>query len=148
MNLNLRTIDYSGSIVDGPGLRTVLFVQGCKRRCAGCHNPETWALDGGVVVTVTNLVEELRDKVANKKITISGGEPLLQTPAIISLLKELPTFNIVLYTGAELHEVPEELLGCLDYIKVGQFEMDKRTTTSPYVGSSNQQFLQIRRGES
>jgi len=148
MNLNLRTIDYSGSIVDGPGLRTVLFVQGCKRRCAGCHNPATWALDGGVVVTVADLAEELRDKVPNKKITISGGEPLLQTTAIIALLKELPDFNAAMYTGGELHEVPEDLLGCLDYIKVGRFEAEKRTTASPYVGSSNQQFLQLRRGES
>jgi len=147
MKLNLRTIDYSGSIADGPGIRTVLYVQGCERRCVGCHNPETWPIDGGIAVAVTDLVVELRSKVANKKITISGGEPLLQTPAVIALLEELPDFNVALYTGAELHEVPKKLVGYLDYIKVGRYEADKRTTTSPYLGSSNQQFIQLRQGE-
>ena len=113
----------------------------------GCHNPETWPIDGGIAVAVTDLVVELRSKVANKKITISGGEPLLQTPAVIALLEELPDFNVALYTGAELHEVPKKLVGYLDYIKVGRYEADKRTTTSPYLGSSNQQFIQLRQGE-
>lgn len=144
MNLVINTIDYSGSVVDGPGIRTVIFVQGCIRRCEGCHNPATWDVHAGVSMPVEDLIEELRHKVRNRKLTISGGEPLLQADAVLSLVKGLPEFNIALYTGAELHEIPRELIACLDYVKVGRFIQEKRSTTAPYVGSSNQEFLALR----
>jgi anaerobic ribonucleoside-triphosphate reductase activating protein len=79
-------------------------------------------------------------------LTISGGEPLLQTPAILKLVKELNDFNIVLYTGYELDDVPRELLDHLDYIKVGKYEKSKRCTTIDYLGSTNQRFIKLGRG--
>ena len=144
MNLVINNIDYSGSVVDGPGIRTVIFVQGCLRRCEGCHNPGTWGVDAGVSVPVENLIEELRRRVCNGKLTISGGEPLLQADAVLSLVKGLPDFNIALYTGAEIDEIPRELIACLDHVKVGRFMREKRSSTTPYVGSSNQEFLALR----
>ena len=144
MKIRIKTIDYSGSIVDGPGIRTVLFVQGCERHCAGCHNPGTWDLNGGIEREVSEIVAELRGNCVNKKITISGGEPLLQSEGIVELVKTLPDFDIALYTGAELKEVPEELLKHVRYIKVGCYIEAKRTTTTPYIGSSNQSFLKLR----
>ena len=143
MNLVVHSIDYSGSIVDGPGIRTVLFVQGCERRCLGCHNPGTWPLDAGSTFPVTELVTRLRSRITNRRLTISGGEPLLQAEAVIALLESLPEFNIVLYTGDKLDRIPPALLSKLDYIKVGSFESNKRTTTTPYVGSTNQQFIDL-----
>lgn len=147
-NLRIHSIDYAGSVVDGPGIRTVLFVQGCNRHCEGCHNPQTWDLNGGISMPVPALADELRAKVKNRKLTISGGEPLLQAGAVADLLKRLPDFNIALYTSADLDEVPEELQGHLDYIKVGRFVKEQRCTTIPYIGSTNQRFIRLRENPS
>ena len=95
-DLIINSIDYQGSIVDGPGIRTVLYVQGCVKRCKGCHNPSTWDIKNGKSVDINSLASELRKKVTNKKITISGGEPLLQYDAVLELVKLLYDFNIAL----------------------------------------------------
>jgi len=147
MEIRINSIDYSGSIVDGPGIRTVLYLQGCEQRCDGCHNSSTWNIDDGKIIPINVLVEEIINKSMTNKITISGGEPLLQTPAVLGLIKKLKlnNFNIVLYTGYELEEVNNELLPHLDYIKVGRYEKDKRCTTLDYIGSTNQRFIDLRR---
>lgn len=141
--LRVHSIDYRGSVVDGPGIRTVLFVQGCNRRCEGCHNPQTWDEAGGTCVAVSRLADELRGRVRNRMLTISGGEPLLQKEAVTDLVRHLHDFNIALYTSAELQEVPEDLLGCLDFLKVGRFVKELRCTTIPFIGSSNQSFIRL-----
>ncbi len=147
MKIVINSIDYSGSIVDGPGIRTVLFVQGCKRRCEDCHNPSTWDMDEGIKFDVEDIVEDLRKKCLNKKLTISGGEPLLQYPAILELVKSLDGFNIVLYTGFEFDDVPKEILYYLDYIKVGKYIKELRSTIIPFMGSNNQKFIELRGGK-
>jgi anaerobic ribonucleoside-triphosphate reductase activating protein len=144
IKLRINCINYDGSIVDGPGIRTILFVQGCQQRCEGCHNPSTWDLDKGTLMDVKDIVTELKEKCINKKLTISGGEPLLQYPAILELVKELKIFDIVLYTGYELDQVPEEIFKYINYLKVGNYDKEKRTTITPYVGSKNQKFIKIR----
>lgn len=146
--LVIHSVNHSGSVVDGPGVRAILYVQGCRRRCAGCHNPETWDPDAGRAVPLSELIEDLRARIANRKLTISGGEPLQQAGAVLALLKGLPDFSIALYTGAELHEVPDELMRLLDFIKVGPYLHENRCTTVPYVGSSNQRFIDLRTGRS
>jgi len=142
--IRINSIDYSGSIVDGPGIRTVLYVQGCDQACPGCQNTKTWKRDGGTEVLIDDLVIELREKVTNKKLTISGGEPLLQADEVLSLLDSLSEFNVALYTGYELENVPKEILEKLDYIKVGKYIEESRSTTLSYVGSSNQCFLKLK----
>ena len=144
MKIVINSIDYRGSIVDGPGIRTVLFLQGCLRRCDECHNPSTWDTDKGVVHDVEDIIDQLNTKCLNKKVTISGGEPLLQYSAVLELVKKLKNFDIVLYTGFEFDDVPEEILEYIDYIKVGKFINEKRTTITPYIGSSNQKFINLK----
>ncbi len=148
MDLIILYIDYSGSVVDGPGIRTIVFVQGCEQRCEGCHNPETWDKKNGISRTVDDLIIELRAKVHNRKLTISGGEPLLQPDAILALTSGLRDFNIVLYTGFELEDVPQKLLKHLDYIKVGKFEKEKCCTDIPFIGSFNQRFICLKKDNS
>lgn len=79
--------------VDGPGLRCAVFFQGCPLRCAYCHNPDTWAFDGGEAVTVGRLLEKIRrfDPYIKKKggVTLTGGEPLAQGRFAAALLKAL-----------------------------------------------------------
>lgn len=145
MKIRINSIDYRGSIVDGPGVRTVLFLQGCTKRCDGCHNYETWDVNTGINVEVDDIVKQLKKDCINKKITISGGEPLLQYSAVIELVKKLNEFSIILYTGYQFNEVPTEILQYLDYIKTGEYIKEKRTLEIPYIGSKNQKFIDIRR---
>lgn len=140
----INSIKYLKSIVDGPGIRTILFVQGCNRKCDECHNPSTWDINKGEKVEVADLVKELNEKCINKKLTISGGEPLLQYDAVLELVKSLPNFNIVLFTGYEFDDVPTEILKYLNFIKVGQYIKEERTTIMPYIGSKNQKFIQLK----
>lgn len=82
-------------LVDGPGVRFVVFMQGCRMRCQYCHNPETWSLEGGTVWTAKDLFERayrykpywMRNGKLNGGITVSGGEPLLQIDFLIEFFK-------------------------------------------------------------
>ncbi|MCI8734452.1 MAG: radical SAM protein [Clostridia bacterium] len=142
--LYINSIKFNRSLVDGPGVRTVVFFQGCDIRCKGCQNNSTWDMLQGTQMTTEELAKILHLKVLNKKITISGGEPLLQSEALLELVKKLKDFDIAVYTGHKLEEVPKELLENIKYIKTGSFIEEKMTTVNPYVGSSNQQFRRLR----
>lgn len=146
MDIIINSIDYTGSIVDGPGIRTVLFIQGCNKKCDGCHNPSTWDIKKGRKIHIENLISKLHTNVINKKLTISGGEPLMQYSAVLELVKGLRDFSIALYTGFELEEVPKELFSYINYIKVGKYVKEQRCTTIPYIGSTNQKFIDLNEG--
>ena len=89
----INSIDFRGSICDGPGIRTVLFVQGCKRHCLNCHNPQTWDMNNGIKYDINELANIIIEKSLFKKITISGGEPLLQMESLEKLLVLLKSEN-------------------------------------------------------
>jgi anaerobic ribonucleoside-triphosphate reductase activating protein len=143
--LVVHSVDYRGSVVDGPGLRTVLFLQGCWRRCPGCHNPTTWDPAGGTIVVVAELVAELRARSLTRSLTISGGEPLLQAAGVLALVRSLPEYSMALYTGFDFPDVPSELLAHLAFVKVGHFDVEQCCHDVPFVGSRNQRFLRLRR---
>ena len=85
----IHSIESMGT-VDGPGIRFVIFTQGCPMRCAYCHNPDTWSMDAGTLVSVEKLLEEFesnRPFYRNGGITVTGGEPLLQPEFLADLFK-------------------------------------------------------------
>ena len=87
----LHSLESMGT-VDGPGIRFVVFVQGCPMRCAYCHNPDTWAINAGTRVSVEHIVELFennRQFYRNGGITVSGGEPLLQPDFLAALFAEM-----------------------------------------------------------
>lgn len=94
----LHSIESMG-LVDGPGIRSVVFLEGCTLRCAYCHNPDTWCLNAGKDITPSELVEKLKrfktyyDK-SNGGVTFSGGEPLLQPEFLLESLKLCTESNI------------------------------------------------------
>ena len=93
---NIHSIETFGT-VDGPGIRYVVFFQGCRMRCRYCHNPDTWKLAGGTKMTVQEILAGMeRNKVYYEKggLTCSGGEPLLQLPFLGGLLKEAKSRGI------------------------------------------------------
>ena len=111
--------------------------------CPGCQNKSSWDPIGGVEYKVSDLAEILRKKCTNKKLTISGGEPLFQAAAVEELCNELEDFNLCLYTGHELSEVPKAILNHLRYLKTGSFIESKHSSVLPFVGSSNQKFIEL-----
>ncbi len=90
MTGRIHSIETCGT-VDGPGLRYVVFFQGCPLRCSYCHNPDTWQVSAGTEYTVGEIVEDIlryRNFIANGGVTLSGGEPLLQADFAAGVLKE------------------------------------------------------------
>ena len=90
MSGRIHSLESFGT-VDGPGVRFVVFVQGCPMRCAYCHNPDTWAMNGGRMVEVSEIMEAYeRNRSFYKEggLTVTGGEPLLQVDFLIELFTE------------------------------------------------------------
>ena len=88
---------------DGPGIRSVLFLQGCHRNCPGCHNSKYNHPGGGTLCELDCIIAFLLEHCKNRKLTISGGDPLEQYSVVLKLTTELKNrgFDICLYTGAE-----------------------------------------------
>ncbi len=142
--IRINSIREEQSLCDGPGLRTVIFLQGCNMHCPGCQNRSSWNPAGGTEYKVQELAAVIREKCPNKKLTISGGEPLLQSEAVEELCRQLDDFNLCLYTGHELCEVPKTILKYLRYLKTGSFVEAKHSSVLPFIGSSNQKFIEFK----
>ncbi|MFA9556352.1 anaerobic ribonucleoside-triphosphate reductase activating protein [Evansella sp. AB-rgal1] len=139
------------SIVDGEGLRTVLFFAGCPHQCFGCHNPSTWSINNGVSYTVEDLMEEI-EKYPHDDVTLSGGEPFFQAEAILPLAKRIKGAgkNLWIYTGYTWSELLQrgstyelELLLLADVIVDGPFILKEMDVTLPFRGSKNQHIIRI-----
>ena len=134
--MNNTEIRLSGyileSIVDGPGIRTVVFTQGCPHKCIGCHNPKTHPFDKGKIVPIKEIVQLLISNPLSKGLTISGGEPFVQPLSVLTLIKEYktlrPNHDIIIYTGYTYESLiklnnPDilEILKLSDYLIDGPF---------------------------
>lgn len=128
MNKKIRVAGFiKTSVSDGPGIRSVLFLQGCTRRCPGCHNPELQKQNSGTLLNIADLVKFIKRECLNKRITISGGEPLEQFNAFYILVNILNKagFDICLYTGFERKYVPTNIIDKLHFLKTGSFDAKK-----------------------
>ena len=111
----IHSIETFGT-VDGPGIRFVVFLQGCPMRCLYCHNPDTWRFDGGKETSVKELLNEIKKYKnyfeGNGGVTVTGGEPLLQIDFVIQLFKELKKQSIhtCLDTSGVLFKKDQETL--------------------------------------
>ena len=118
---------FSGGTVDGPGIRFVVFMQGCPLRCKYCHNPDSWKVGAGEERSVYDLVSEIvryKNYYGQKGgVTVSGGEPLLQIDFVTELLKEVKsrgintavdtsgfTFNLSDSESVKKHEILDEFV--------------------------------------
>ena len=139
------------SIVDGPGLRTALFCQGCPHHCPGCHNPETWAFEGGTELSVELLAEKLIANPRCRKVTFSGGEPFAQAEAFAALGRRLRQegFELASYTGYTFEELLSgspawrKLLETLDVLIDGPFLLEEKSLELNFRGSRNQRVLNV-----
>lgn len=149
--LHVLTIVYD-SIVDGPGLRTSIYLSGCYHRCEGCHNPQSWPITAGK----TTSCQELYDIcMANDfaDVTFSGGDPIYQYADLLPLVKALREAgkNVWLWTGftwEKLQQCDEmlDLAKACNVIVDGPFVKSLRDENLRFRGSSNQRILQMPNG--
>lgn len=148
----------SPDIENGKGCRVTLWIPGCSRNCPGCHTPWTHAYNQGEEFTgeTFKYLCSILDKPYIAGLTISGGDPLMQSDDILKELavilerirKRYPEKNIWIYTGYTLDEVLEhpmktEVLKLCDYAVVGPFIQQLRDTTLAFRGSSNQEIINV-----
>lgn len=138
------------SIVDGVGLRTVVFLQGCPRRCPGCHNPSLLSTEGGKEVSEEELAELILSKVTplHRGITFSGGDPLMQPAALYKVIKLIrlknTKLNIWVYTGYTYEEVKElPVLNLVDILVDGPFIEAEKDLSLAWRGSLNQRVINV-----
>lgn len=144
------------SITDGPGLRFTLFTQGCPHKCKGCHNPETWSFEGGKQYDIEKLLELFDANPLLKGVTLSGGEPLVQSEQLLPFVKEIKKRgkDVVCFTGFLYEDLLEtskndpalkELLEYIDILIDGPFILEKRDLSLKFRGSSNQRVIDLNR---
>ena len=151
--LRLAGFDRDG-IADGPGLRCVVFVQGCPHHCPGCQNPQTWPFDGEAeVVTPAEIRDRIEATVLDTGVTFSGGEPFAQADALADLAELLrPRYDLACYTGyvfeallakAEREPGVDRLLSLLDILVDGPFVEARKDRLLLFRGSANQRILDV-----
>lgn len=136
------------SVVNGIGVRDVIFFQGCEHHCPGCHNPKTWHIKGGEEMSVLRIAEMFKD--SKHDMTLSGGEPLLQYDEIIELMDFINKHQnkrFWIYTGFKYDEIPphmlEEMSKYVDVLVDGRFEESKKDLKLQFRGSSNQRLIDL-----
>lgn len=143
------------SLVNGPGLRRVLFSQGCPHNCKGCFSPHTHSYTDGVLIDMDDIIEDIRKNPLLKGVTFSGGEPFEQADKFAYIAKEVKKMglNIWCYTGYTFEYILEnqhkrkgwsELLKYIDVLVDGKFEEDKKEEGLKFRGSSNQRIIDIK----
>ena len=146
-NPTLRVIDIiPGTSVDGPGLRTSVYLAGCHHQCPGCHNPQSWDPLTGTEMSANDLIEVIEENGFN--VTFTGGDPLYQADALIPVIRELKRRgkNIWLYTGFLYEEALRsaamaEVINLIDVLVDGPFMMALRDPSLRFRGSSNQRLI-------
>lgn len=143
------------NIVNGDGLRAVLWTQGCPNHCEGCQNPETWDYDAGMIVTIDEIMARLSQFKGQAGLTFCGGEPFAQARACREIAKRVRkefgwnvwsfsgfTYEIIKEYGGE----PWELLKSLDALIDGPFILKQRDLSLKFRGSKNQRLLHLEYG--
>lgn len=146
------------SVVDGPGLRYVIFTQGCPHHCIGCHNPHTHDPALGYDIAIRELLNSILALKLISGVTFSGGEPFLQAAACAKLAKLIREnnneLNIIAYSGyyysdllvmAKKDSAVHEFLQLVDILIDGPYEASKKTYDLPFRGSSNQNIINLPR---
>ena len=138
------------SIVDGPGLRFVLFLQGCRMHCKGCQNPQTWDFEGGTLVSAQEILERMQGDPLVHGITFSGGEPFEQAEALAPLAAELKRrgYHLMAFSGYTFEQLLQkdgcrELLSLLDLLVDGPFVEEQKSLELRFRGSRNQRILNM-----
>lgn len=157
MKIRLAAPLQYDSIVDGEGMRAVLWTQGCPHNCKGCHNPITHDFNGGFLTDTDTLIEELKVNMQFEDgITLSGGDPFMQVEAVNEIAKYVQSIgkDVWAYTGFTFEKLIEmsktnekiiELLNNVDILVDGKFVLEQKSLDLFYMGSRNQRVIDVQK---
>lgn len=143
------------SLSNGPGMRYVLFVQGCSHHCEGCHNKHTWSFKENKLMTVNQIFEDIKKEIPLiEGVTFSGGEPFDQPKELTILARKIKDelgLNVMSYTGYTYDQLKgcsmlrdcdstykNQLLDTVDILVDGKFEENNQEGAHEWAGSANQ----------
>ena len=138
-------------MVDGPGFRTSIYCAGCRHKCPGCHNPQSWDFDGGQAMSTDDIMRVIEaDPFAN--VTFSGGDPMYQPEGFTELARAIKTRTdktIWCYTGFTYEALmtnprQRNLLELIDVLVDGPFIKSQRDETLRFRGSRNQRLIDVK----
>ena len=152
MKIRLAGELTTDSIVDGEGIRTVVWTQGCIHNCPGCHNPETHSFEKGFLKDVDELCAEILELEFQDGVTLSGGDPMCQIDACLEIAKfcQNNKLNVWCYTGYKIEDLLKrakkekklkELLENIDVLVDSPFVLELKSYNVPFRGSSNQRLI-------
>ena len=156
MKIRLASDITTESIVDGEGIRSVIWCQGCIHNCPGCHNPETHSFDTGILREVSEVCEEIKNIDFQDGITLSGGDPMCQIDACLEIAKfcQENNLNVWCYTGYTIEKLLErankeeklkEFLKNIDVLVDSPFILELKSYDVPFRGSKNQRLIDSKR---
>ncbi|MDD6879648.1 MAG: anaerobic ribonucleoside-triphosphate reductase activating protein [bacterium] len=155
MKIRLASNLQKGSIVDGVGLRAVIWTQGCPHNCYMCHNPETHSFDGGFIYDTEDLKMQIKTLESEEGITFSGGDPMMQAEACYDIAKYAHNcgLNVWCYTGFTFEELLKmsktnnsilDFLNEIDVLIDGKFILEQKSLNIKFRGSRNQRILDVK----
>lgn len=151
-NIRLASDLTFDSIVDGPGLRMVVWTQGCTHNCKGCHNPQTHAIEDGKLVAIEDIIAKIEGSQLQSGLTLSGGEPFLQAQALLPIVEAAKKkgLNIWAFSGFTFEQLQQNpiqntLLEKLDVLVDGKFIEAKKDYRLHFKGSSNQRIIDVQK---
>ena len=158
MKIRLATpVIMQDSIVDGEGIRCVLWTQGCIHNCKGCHNPQTHSFSEGYLVDIEKIKKQIFEASSyHDGITFSGGDPMCQANACLEIAKFCKDndINVWCYTGYTYEELITraksnlkimEFLRNIDVLIDGKFVLEKKSLDVKFRGSTNQRIIDVQR---
>lgn len=144
------------SIVDGEGLRGVIWFQGCKHNCFGCHNPETHDMFSGIETSTSIVKKEIDKFIIQDGVTLSGGDPFFQLEAMLDICTYIKQkkLNIWVYTGYTFEEIIDlaknnkiylDILETIDVLVDGRFVLKDKSLSILFRGSTNQRIIDVKK---
>ncbi|MEG0773539.1 anaerobic ribonucleoside-triphosphate reductase activating protein [Clostridium sp.] len=141
------------SVVDGPGIRLAIFTQGCVHNCNQCHNPQTHDINGGYDMEIKEIVEIINKNPLLDGVTITGGEPFLQSGVLSNLAKEVKKLglDVMVYTGYTWEELIKDndahknFIEHIDVLVDGRFVSGLKSLDLKFRGSSNQRIINVKK---
>ena len=149
MKLKINKI-LEKTTVEGPGVRFCIWTQGCKRRCKGCFQKQTWDENGGEIYEVDEIFKKIKDTKGIEGVTFLGGEPFEQAAALCELAYKIKKIglSVLCFTGNYYDDLlksedksVKKLLGNIDLLIDSPFEIENFDISRPWVGSSNQRYI-------
>lgn len=140
------------SIVDGPGIRYVVFMQGCNHNCKGCHNPKTHDINGGFLKDASEILASIKENPLISGVTFSGGEPMLHAGLLSKLCDDILVLNknIMVYSGFTYEQIcnDDEKFDFLKKCHIlvdGKYEESEKSLLLTFKGSKNQRIIDIKK---